>query len=282
MHLQRRFWDLFHANFLPVLTRAACRTQPCLFTDRQPQRPVLLVLGGVASRSLFVCESDLSRSASATPDDFSPGRPTFRRASDSLRLLRGFKQLQPLLVRACHAQCYDLFAPTHGMSMQRLLSTCAPPSPPAAAALPARLQLKPVCLPAPSLESGPASLRHSSQIGRPQQASCGSLAKSDFRYLSVTGGDLRESIKLGWRVRALRAPTCGVRPPSKAKSSQTNAETIEFLRKDGRSPTFRILQNSPQPLFLSAFHSFDLCGSTRKCITSATPTRIRQLRRSLI
>ncbi|CAE8641979.1 unnamed protein product, partial [Polarella glacialis] len=42
-------------------------------------------------------------------------------------------------------------------------------------ALPARLQLQPACLPAPSLEFGPASPHHSSQIGRPQQAICGVL-----------------------------------------------------------------------------------------------------------
>ncbi|CAE8652748.1 unnamed protein product, partial [Polarella glacialis] len=62
------FQDLFHAKFLPVLIFAACRTQPCLFTDRQPQRRVLLVLDGVASRSSFVCEGVLSRSASAVLD----------------------------------------------------------------------------------------------------------------------------------------------------------------------------------------------------------------------
>ncbi|CAE8736016.1 unnamed protein product [Polarella glacialis] len=169
------FWDFPHAKFLPVLTRAACRTQPCLFTDRQPQRRVLLVLDGVASRSLFACESDLSRSACAVPDDSSAGRPSFNCASASLRLLRRFMQLQPLLVKACHAQCCELFASTHGMSMQRLLSVRAPPAAAAAAALPARLQLRPACLPAPSPESGPASPHHSSQIGRLQQAMCGSV-----------------------------------------------------------------------------------------------------------
>ncbi|CAE8634472.1 unnamed protein product [Polarella glacialis] len=164
------FRDLLRTNFLPVLTRAACRTQPCLRTECQPQRRVLLVLDGVASLFVFVCESDLSRSASAVPDDFSPGRPTFRRASASLRLLRRFKQLQPLLVRACHAQCCDLFAPTHGMSMQRLLSTCVPPAAAAAAALPARLQLQPTCLPAPSSLGLPRHVTAHRSAGRSRQS----------------------------------------------------------------------------------------------------------------
>jgi hypothetical protein len=182
----------------------------------------------------------------------------------------------------CHAQCCDLFASTHGISMQHLLFMRAPPAAAAAAALPARLQLQPACLTAPSLEPGPASPRHSSQIGRLQQALCGGVQLGgpdvDVDAAMVV---LRPSCGSSGRRHSLRQPLvpCG----EVAAFSKSAASLIQLkaspkasqLKGRGRS-------RPPPPLLRGAGGPLALClpWPLRTSPVLRLPPQISQVRSS--